>query len=208
MAGVLLAAILALFAGTAHAAIGVMQIAGAEGDGKVTVFYPSSSEEQLVKEGPFSFRVARGGAPQRGNGRLVVISHGSGGVPAVHFDLARALVENGFVVAFPTHRGDNYNDPGTPGPRAGRAGRSRSRMPSTRSRGTHASRLCSRSTRSACTAFPQAGTRRSALRAADGRRRSSRSTARRTSRKTSSRAWASRRACAAISSTAPGSGSR
>jgi len=116
MAGVFLAAILALFAVTAHAAIGVMQIAGTEGDGKVTVFYPSSSEEQLVKEGPFSFRVARGGAPQRGNGRLVVISHGSGGVPAVHFDLARALVENGFVVAFPTHRGDNYNDPGTPGP--------------------------------------------------------------------------------------------
>jgi predicted dienelactone hydrolase len=116
MARFFLAAILALFAVPADAAVGVMQIAGTEGGGKVTVFYPSSSEGQVVKQGPFSFRVARGGAPQRGNGRLVVISHGSGGVPAVHFDLTRALVENGFVVAFPTHRGDNYNEPGTPGP--------------------------------------------------------------------------------------------
>lgn len=52
----------------------------------------------------------------QGNGRLVVISHGSGGSPWVHTDLARALVQAGFVVALPEHRGDNYKDASSPGP--------------------------------------------------------------------------------------------
>jgi predicted dienelactone hydrolase len=34
----------------------------------------------------------------------------------VHADLARTLVEAGFVVALPQHRGDNYRDGSTPGP--------------------------------------------------------------------------------------------
>ena len=55
-------------------------------------------------------------APVRGNGRLVVISHGSGGSPWVHADLARSLVDAGFVVAMPQHRGDNYRDDRDPGP--------------------------------------------------------------------------------------------
>ncbi len=50
------------------------------------------------------------------NGRLVVVSHGSGGSPWVHADLARRLVEAGFVVAMPWHRGDNVRDDGEPGP--------------------------------------------------------------------------------------------
>jgi predicted dienelactone hydrolase len=56
------------------------------------------------------------GAPIRGNGRLVVISHGSGGSPWVHADLARVLVEEGFVVAMPEHRGDNFKDHSMIGP--------------------------------------------------------------------------------------------
>lgn len=52
----------------------------------------------------------------RGNGRLVVISHGSGGSPWVHADLARALVEAGFVVALPQHHADNHRDSSNPGP--------------------------------------------------------------------------------------------
>ena len=55
-------------------------------------------------------------AAQRGNGRLIVISHGSGGAPWVHVDLARALVEAGYIVALPLHRGDNARDPSEPGP--------------------------------------------------------------------------------------------
>jgi predicted dienelactone hydrolase len=54
--------------------------------------------------------------PTRGNGRLVVISHGSGGNPWVHTDLAHTLVEAGFVVAMPQHKGDSSADHSAPGP--------------------------------------------------------------------------------------------
>jgi predicted dienelactone hydrolase len=106
----------ALLAPMADAAVGLTEIAGKDGDGVVTVYYPSASEPQALKRGPFTLRLAWQGAPQRGNGRLIVISHGSGGSPSVHADLARALVEQGFVVAMPEHRGDNYKDPSKPGP--------------------------------------------------------------------------------------------
>src|SRR5262245_58769284 len=120
LAHILIAAALALFAATAGASVGLTEIAGKEGDGIVTVYYPSSSDAHTVQQGPFTFQLARQGAPRQGNGHLVVISHGSGGAPWVHADLARALVEDGFVVAMPAHRGDNYADPGTPGPESWR----------------------------------------------------------------------------------------
>ena len=60
--------------------------------------------------------MAAQGAALRGNGRLVVISHGSGGAPWVHADLARSLLDAGFVVALPEHRADNDKDDSDPGP--------------------------------------------------------------------------------------------
>ncbi len=104
-----------LLAGLAQAATGLTELPGLTGDGPVTVFYPSSAQEQALKRGPFTLSLAWQGAPVRGNGRLLVISHGSGGNPWVHADLARTLVEAGFVVAFPQHRGDHsgqFTDPG------------------------------------------------------------------------------------------------
>jgi predicted dienelactone hydrolase len=41
---------------------------------------------------------------------LVVISHGNGGGPASHADLALALANAGYIVAAPMHPGDNYAD--------------------------------------------------------------------------------------------------
>ena len=41
---------------------------------------------------------------------LVVISHGNGGGPGSHADLALALANAGYVVAAPMHTGDNYAD--------------------------------------------------------------------------------------------------
>jgi len=120
VARVFLAAVLTFFAATAEAAVGLTEIPGREGDGVVTVYYPSSSDAQTVTRGPFTLHVAWQGTPRHGNGRLIVISHGSGGAPWVHADLARVLVEDGFVVAMPTHRGDNYHDGGTPGPESWR----------------------------------------------------------------------------------------
>lgn len=99
-----------------HAGVGLMELPGAQGDGPVTVFYPASEADEPVQRGPFSLQLAWQGTPVQGNGRLVVISHGSGGSPWVHTDLARALVTAGFVVALPEHAGDNYKDPSTPGP--------------------------------------------------------------------------------------------
>jgi predicted dienelactone hydrolase len=112
----LLASALALLAAAAQAAVGLTEIDGKDGDGRVTVYYPSSSEAQPLERGPFTLHVASQGAVVRGNGRLIVISHGSGGSPWVHADLARTLEEDGFAVAMPEHRGDNYKDPGAAGP--------------------------------------------------------------------------------------------
>jgi predicted dienelactone hydrolase len=105
-----------LLATGAEATVGLTEVPGRDGDGIVTVYYPSRGEAQALKRGPFTLRLAWQGEPVRGNGRLIVISHGSGGSPWVHSDLARALVERGFVVAMPEHRGDNYRDPSAPGP--------------------------------------------------------------------------------------------
>lgn len=113
--GFVMAAIV-MMATAAHASMGVTEIAGPDGDGPVTVYYPSSGGARPLKRGPFTLPLALDGAPTRGNGRLVVISHGSGGSPWVHSDLARALVDAGFVVAMPEHRADNYKDTSAPGP--------------------------------------------------------------------------------------------
>jgi predicted dienelactone hydrolase len=114
----LVAAALALLSAVAQAGVGMTQIAGTEGDGPVTVFYPSSGEEKVVKRGPFTFNLAEDGVPVRGNGRLVMVSHGSGGWALGHADLARALVHAGFVVATLEHQGDNYKDMSAVGPKS------------------------------------------------------------------------------------------
>jgi predicted dienelactone hydrolase len=41
---------------------------------------------------------------------LVLISHGNGGGPGSHVDLALALAQQGFVVVAPLHTGDNFAD--------------------------------------------------------------------------------------------------
>jgi predicted dienelactone hydrolase len=111
-----LAAVLALTTGLAQAAMGWREIPATAQDGPVTLYYPTRAEAQPTVHGRVTLALAVQGAPQRGNSRLVVISHGSGGAPWVHADLARSLVEAGFVVAMPEHRADNYKDDSDPGP--------------------------------------------------------------------------------------------
>lgn len=112
----LLAGLFFLSAACSQAGMGFTELAGVTGDGPVTVYYPSGSEGQRAQIGPFALQLDRHGQPVRGNGRLVVISHGSGGSPWTNTDLARSLVDDGFVVALPLHRSDNYTDPSSPGP--------------------------------------------------------------------------------------------
>ncbi len=110
------AALLALATPPARAGMGLTELPGQQDDAPVTVFYPTAAADQPLQRGPFTLALAPEAAPQPGNGRLVVVSHGSGGIAWVHTDLARALVQAGFVVAMPRHRGDNAFDSGTPGP--------------------------------------------------------------------------------------------
>lgn len=108
-----------LLASTAHANVAWRELPARGEDGPVTVFYPSETAEQTQRFGPFGeLSLAAEGepAPAQGNGRLVLISHGSGGGPWGHAQLAQALVRAGFVVAVPWHRADNSRDPSRPGP--------------------------------------------------------------------------------------------
>jgi predicted dienelactone hydrolase len=113
-----LASLAALVGGAlaAHADVGLVEIPGAAGDGPVTLFYPSSAAAQPVQRMGLTLQLAWVGEPVRGNGRLVVISPGSGSSPWVNAGLASALVRVGFVVAVPEHRQDNYKDASAPGP--------------------------------------------------------------------------------------------
>lgn len=111
---------LAVWAGSTQAGMGLAELPGLEDEGPVTVFYPTTTSEVPVQRGPFLLSLAPQGQPQRGNGRLIVISHGSGGAPWVFTDLARTLVQAGFVVALPRHQGDNHIDHSTPGPQSWR----------------------------------------------------------------------------------------
>jgi predicted dienelactone hydrolase len=103
-----------------HAGLGLTEIAGPDADHPVTVFYPTAQADQPVQLGPFNLQVARNAVPLRGNGRLVVLSHGSGGNALTYTELARRLVDAGFVVASPLHEGDNYRTTSDAGPVAWR----------------------------------------------------------------------------------------
>jgi predicted dienelactone hydrolase len=74
------------------------------------IFYPTAEPERLEQLGPFTASVAKGAAPIRGTRTLVVISHGTGGTPLSHRELARSLASLGFVVVVPEHPFDNRND--------------------------------------------------------------------------------------------------
>jgi predicted dienelactone hydrolase len=107
-----------LLANSAHAQfgnLGFAQLPQLDG-GQTALFYPTLEEEMPVRQGPFEFSWSADAAPSLSNGRLIVISHGSGGSPWVHMDLTRVLVRRGFVVAIPQHQGDNYRDVSRPGP--------------------------------------------------------------------------------------------
>lgn len=108
--------VLAVMAGAAQAAVGMMELPARGEDGPLALFHPAAEAATTVQRGPFRLQVASPATPVRGNGRLVVISHGSGGSPWPQADLAIRLAEAGFVVALPLHRGDNWQDSSDAGP--------------------------------------------------------------------------------------------
>jgi predicted dienelactone hydrolase len=76
----------------------------------VAIWYPSTGAEVSEPLALGAQTVAHGG-PIAGSGHgLIVISHGTGGSNADHFDTAQALARAGFVVAAVSHTGDTYDD--------------------------------------------------------------------------------------------------
>jgi predicted dienelactone hydrolase len=109
-------ALLAALSAAAQAATGLAEIPGLDSQERVAVFYPTESEGPPVQRWQFSLPVVEQAPPARGNGRLVVISHGSPSNPWVNADLAIALTRAGFIVAAPWHLRDNSSDSSDAGP--------------------------------------------------------------------------------------------
>jgi predicted dienelactone hydrolase len=92
----------------------------------VGVWYPTQARPRpTTLLGPLLMDVAPGGPIAGRNLPLVVISHGNGGGPGSHADLALALASAGYVVAAPMHAGDNYADQGAAGSVSLYSGRNR-----------------------------------------------------------------------------------
>jgi predicted dienelactone hydrolase len=77
---------------------------------ELAIWYPSDAPPAAKPLGLFQQSVAFYSAVKGKDLPLVVISHGTGGSAAIHYDTALALADAGFVVAAPTHTGDNYKD--------------------------------------------------------------------------------------------------
>ena len=94
--------------------VGFQVIRATGADGKsfpIAVWYPTDARPRpTTLLGPLLMDVAPDG-PIRGRDLpLLVISHGNGGGPGSHADLALALASAGYVAAAPMHTGDNYSD--------------------------------------------------------------------------------------------------
>ncbi len=77
----------------------------------VAIWYPTSKKPlPTTFVGGQLLNVARNGPVKGDKLPLVVISHGNGGSALSHVDLAMKLAAAGYVVAAPTHAGDNYAD--------------------------------------------------------------------------------------------------
>jgi predicted dienelactone hydrolase len=74
------------------------------------VMYPTTAPEAEEQVGPFTLDVAHGAPPSARVASLVLISHGSGGTPATHRELARYLASRGLVVGMPAHPGNHRSD--------------------------------------------------------------------------------------------------
>nr|WP_314901641.1 hypothetical protein [uncultured Deefgea sp.] len=99
-----------------HAATGLTEIAATAQHSAVTVFYPASGQNQKLNKIGLPVSALPDAPPLKGNGRLIVMSHGSGGSPWDYADLASILVEAGFVVALPDHLRDNHQNGKDAGP--------------------------------------------------------------------------------------------
>ncbi|HKV80631.1 MAG TPA: hypothetical protein VJP02_20950 [Candidatus Sulfotelmatobacter sp.] len=97
----------------AFATVGFQQLSVPDPPGKalsVAIWFPSGGKPVSVPVGAFLQMVVPDGTITGTGLPLVLISHGTGGSDASHYDTALALAGEGFIVAALTHTGDNYMD--------------------------------------------------------------------------------------------------
>lgn len=77
----------------------------------IDVWYPTDARPWPTTIAVTGLMNVASDAPVAGrNLPLVVLSHGNGGAGVAHADLAMALASAGYIVAAPTHPGDNFRD--------------------------------------------------------------------------------------------------
>ena len=103
----------ALLAASPAAAAGFQYGTAPDPDGQpleLAIWYPSDAPVTSQPIGLFNQDVAFYGPVAARSFPLIVISHGTGGSAAEHYDTALALADAGFVVVAFNHTGDNYKD--------------------------------------------------------------------------------------------------
>lgn len=89
----------------------VVRVDSASGPLAVALWYPTSATPRPTTfMGGTLLSVAKDGPVKGEMLPLVLISHGNNGSALSHVDLAMELASAGYVVAAPTHAGDNYAD--------------------------------------------------------------------------------------------------
>lgn len=99
----------------AQAPIGVQTVNVADLPGEpaipLTVWYPAT-QVGVTPDGEPTGSIA---SPEPGRRRMIMLSHGSGGLPLHHRDMILHLVSTGSIVAAPLHPYDNATDHSGPG---------------------------------------------------------------------------------------------
>lgn len=76
----------------------------------LALLYPAIGTESEEHFGPYPLEVAKDSPPTAGSWPLVVISHGNSGTPWAYRQMAKHLVQAGYVVALPAHTGNTRLD--------------------------------------------------------------------------------------------------
>lgn len=76
----------------------------------LALLYPAEGVEATEQFGPYSLEVALNAAPVGGPHPLVVVSHGNAGTPWAYRELAKHLVQSGYIVALPAHTGNTRHN--------------------------------------------------------------------------------------------------
>jgi predicted dienelactone hydrolase len=95
-----------------NAGISRLSVADVEGNFDTMIWYPIADAEKAWQAGPFTVAATLGAPIVSGKTfPIVLLSHGSGGTPMAHRELAASLARSGLVVVAPIHVGDAAGHP-------------------------------------------------------------------------------------------------